>query len=76
MKPTLRARLLAAYHYFNPYHYEGDYCNPWAALLADYKHKRDTDGAVFHMDAVQAGSFAEWLIREADTSAFERMYDL
>lgn len=69
-------RLIQAYHYFNPYHYEGDYCNPWKDLLADYRAKRDDPNRVYHHEAKQAGSFAKWLISEASTSAFERMHDL
>jgi hypothetical protein len=69
-------RLLAAYHYFNPYHYEGDYSNPWADLLADYRRKRDDSSAVYHHDAKHAGSFARWLVNEAATSAFEKLHDL
>jgi hypothetical protein len=63
-------RLLAAYRYFNPYWYEGDYCNPWRDLLAEYRHKRQTRFCFNGAD-----TFAEWLIHEAAESEFCRAHN-
>jgi hypothetical protein len=68
--------VLAAFRYFNPYFWDGDICNPWSSLLADYKRKRDNPSAVYHLDAVRAGTFRTWLVAEAMTSEFELIHDL
>lgn len=69
-------QVLAAFRYFNPYFWDGDLCNPWKDLLADYKRKRDNPSAVYHLDAARAGSFRAWLVNEAETSWFERAHNL
>ena len=68
--------VIQAYHFFNPYHYEGDYCNPWSALLADYREKKNNPNAIYHQTARDAGSFSQWLINEAKCAWFEKQYDL
>ena len=74
-QPTDQA-VLAAYRYFNPYHYEGDHSNSWTDLLTDYRLKRDNPCALYHHDAVAAGSFRTWLVNEASSCAFEKLHDL
>jgi len=70
---NITKRLIAAYRYFNPYHYEGEYCNPWSNLLAEYRRKLTEP--YFAYDAQRLG-FHKWLIQEAETSAYEKMHDI
>jgi len=68
-----KSPLIQAYHYFNPYHYEGEYCNPWSSLLQGYRLALQSP---YHSYDAKRLGFAEWLINEANVSAFEIQYDL
>jgi len=69
----MKSPLIAAFHYFNPYHYEGEYANPWASLLDSYRLARLSPYSRY--DAERLG-FKGWLINEAQVSWFEKEHDL
>lgn len=68
--PELRRRVVSAFYYFNPYALlDGERCNSWATLRADYRR------ALEQNDQYARKGFLQWLISSAAESEYCRAHD-
>lgn len=70
VSPSLRAAAMRAFYYFNPYALlDGERCNTWADLRADYRR------AVARNDEQARKGFLQYLVSQAAESVYCRAHD-